>query len=93
MISSYKVDFLNSLSSYDVYTHLNCYADDCLRKIAADPDVSRLMMDAALQVLRTRRDVESYAFEWECRARRDEQFRAWVSAQSSLQPAGVKYDI
>jgi hypothetical protein len=93
MISSYKVEFLNSLPEYDVYTYLNSVDDNCLKKIAADPDVFPFMMNAALQVLQMRKDVELHVFAWECRTKRDEQFRVWLSAQNPAQLAGAEYDI
>jgi hypothetical protein len=86
MISSYKVEFLNSLPEYDVYTYLNSVDDNCLKKIAADPDVFPFMMNAALQVLQMRKDVELHVFAWE-------QFRVWLSAQNPAQLAGAEYDI
>jgi hypothetical protein len=84
MISSYDVNYLNSLPVYDIYTFLNSATDECVKKIAEDPDVFPVMMDAALQVLRTRKDVELHVFEWKCRAKRDEIFRAWMSAPIAI---------
>lgn len=78
MIGTYNVQYLNALPGYDVYTFLNCVTDDCLKKIAADPDVTPFMMNAALQVLGTRKEVESHVFAWECHTKRAERFRVWL---------------
>ncbi|WP_334007908.1 hypothetical protein [Burkholderia orbicola] len=91
MISTYNVNYLNALHAHDVYTFLNCVADDCLKNIAADSNVTPFMMDAALQVLRTRKDVELHVYEWECRSKRDERFRAWLNEQYPVPQAEAGY--
>ena len=76
MIGRYDVRYINTLHDHDVYSFLNCVTDECLKKIAADSDVMPLRMNAALQVLRTRKEVELTVFEWECRTKSEAQFRA-----------------
>jgi len=72
MIATYKASYLASLYQNDLYAFMNSAADDCLRKIAGDPEVTPMVMNAALQTLRMRRHVELHCYEWECHTKRYE---------------------
>lgn len=85
LMSSYNLDYLNSLHQYDIYSVLQCFTDDCLRKIAKESEVSVFVMNAALQAIRMRQDVELRIFEWECQMAQDRKLHArWAKNQAQL---------
>jgi hypothetical protein len=75
VISNYSYAFLNSRST-DLHYVLNSFEDECLRRIAADSNVSWMVMNTALDILRARKDVELGMYEWECSNRRVQKFHA-----------------